>query len=158
MDNEVVETPVVTEEDTGMDTIINTWLQTYEPINQIAQVEEIHSERVSETVKNLALQRAGFQNLPLKYVTDRGWYRQYQYMLLLKSESEIDEQRITNLDWLDDLSDWLDEKNRNKDFPTLEDNKIIKEVSCANALTYEESEDGSVSVYALQLYFNIRKE
>jgi len=141
-----------------MDNKINEWLQTYEPINDIAQIEEIHSERVSENVKNLALQRAGFQVLPLKYVTDTGWYRQYQYMLLLKSESEIDEQRLTNLDWLDNLSDWLDEKNINKNFPELEDGKKVTNVSCANALTYEESEDGSISVYSLQLYFNIRKE
>ena len=141
-----------------MDSKINEWLQTYEPINEIAMTEEIHSERVSETVKNLALQRAGYANLPLKYINDKGWYRQYQYMLLLKSESEIDEQRLTNLDWLDDLSDWLEEKNRSKDFPVLGENKEIKGVSCANALTYEESEDGSVSVYSLQLYFNIRKE
>lgn len=139
-----------------MDSKINEWLQTYEPINEIAQIEEIHSERVSENVKNLALQRAGFQNLPLKYVTDKGWYRQYQYMLLLKSESEIDEQRLTNLDWLDDLSDWLEDQKGN--YPDLGENKEIKEVSCANALTYEESEDGSISVYSLQLYFNIRKE
>lgn len=141
-----------------MDSKINQWLQTYEPINEIAQIEEIHIDKVSETVKNLALQRTGFLNLPLKYVTDTGWYRQYQYMLLLKSESEIDEQRLVNLDWLDDLSDWLDEQNKLKNFPELENNKIIKEVSCANALTYEESEDGSVSVYSLQLYFDIRKE
>lgn len=140
-----------------MDSKINTWLQNYEPILEIAQVEDIHSERVSENVKNLALQRAGFQNLPLKYVTSKGWHRQYQYMLLLKSESEIDEQRLTNLDWLDGLSNWLDEKNINKDFPTLDEGEITS-VSCANALTYEESEDGSISVYSLQLYFNIRKE
>ena len=141
-----------------MDNKINTWLQTYKPIEEIAQYEDIHYENVSDKVKNLALQRTGFENLPLKYVTDTGWYRQYQYMLLLKSESEIDEQRLTNLDWLDDLSDWLEEKNKNKDYPQLEDNKEIKNVSCANALTYEESEDGSVSVYSLQLYFDIRKE
>ena len=66
-----------------MDNILNNWLQTYEPINEIAMTEEIHSERLSENVKNLALQRTGFEPLPLRYVTDRGWYRQYQYMLLL---------------------------------------------------------------------------
>ena len=141
-----------------MDEKINEWLQTYEPINEIALVEEIHYEGVSESYKNLALQRTGFENLPLKYVTDRGWYRQYNYMLLLKSESEIDEQRLTNLDWLDDLSDWLAEQNKNKNFPELEDGKEIKQVSCANALTYEQSEDGAISVYSLQIYFNIRKE
>ena len=141
-----------------MDNKINAWLQTYEPINEIAMTEEIHIEGVSESVKNLALQRTGFEELPLRYITDKGWLRQYQYMLLLKSESEIDEQRLTNLDWLDDLSDWLALQNKNQNFPQLEDGKEVKEVSCANALTYEQSEDGAISVYSLQIYFNIRKE
>lgn len=141
-----------------MDNKINAWLQTYEPINEIAMTEEIHIEGVSESVKNLALQRTGFEELPLRYVTDKGWLRQYQYMLLLKSESEIDEQRLTNYDWLDGLSDWLALQNKNKNFPQLEDGKEVKEVSCANALNYEQSEDGAISVYSLQIYFNIRKE
>ena len=141
-----------------MDDKINEWLQTYTPIYEIAQTEEIHTERGTDTVKNLALQRTGFENLPLQYINDKGWYRQYQYMLLLKSESEIDEQRLTNLDWLDSFSDWLAIKNETKDFPNLDGNKIVKSVGCANALTYQESEDGAVSVYSLQLYFNIRKE
>lgn len=141
-----------------MDDKINQWLQTYEPIQIIAQIENIHSERLTENTKNLALQRMGFEELPLKYVTEKGWYRQYQYMLLLKSESEEDTQRLTNLDWLDQFSDWLSEQNTNKNYPILEDNKKIINVSCANALTYQESEDGSISVYSLQLYFDIRKE
>lgn len=141
-----------------MDNILNNWLQTYEPINEIAMTEEIHSERLSENVKNLALQRTGFETLPMRYISDRGWFRQYQYMLLLKSESEIDTQRLTNLDWLDDFSNWFMERNNTKDFPILEDNMKIVSVDCANALTYEESEDGTISVYSLQIYFNIRKE
>ena len=141
-----------------MDDKINQWLQTYEPIQIIAQIEDIHSERLTENTKNLALQRTGFEELPLKYVTNKGWYRQYQYMLLLKSESEEDTQRLTNLDWLDQFSDWLSEQNTNKNYPILEDNKKIINVSCANALTYQESEDGSISVYSRQLYFDIRKE
>ncbi len=141
----------------SQDYAINNWLKTYQPINEIAEVYDIHTESLEDDVKNLALQRTGFENLPLKYITDRGWYRQYQYMLLLKSESEIDIQRLMNLAWLDDLSDWLEEKNKNKDFPKLENDKKITDVSCANALTYETYEDGSVSVYSLQLHFNIRK-
>ena len=109
----------------SQDYIINQWLKEYEPINEIAQTEDIHIEGVSETVKNLALQRTGFENLGMKYITDKGWYRQYQYMLLLKSESEIDEQKLTNYDWLDGLSDWLAEKNSKREFPILEDNKKV---------------------------------
>lgn len=141
-----------------MDSKINEWLQNCDIIDEIAVIEEIHNERVTDNVKNLALQRTGFENLPPKYVTDTGWFRQYQYMLLLKNESEIDEQRLTNLDWLDEVSDWLEEQNKTKNYPILDNNKIVKHVSCANALTSEESEDGAVSVYSLQLYFDIRKE
>ena len=103
----------------SQDYIINQWLKEYEPINEIAQTEDIHIEGVSETVKNLALQRTGFENLGMKYITDKGWYRQYQYMLLLKSESEIDEQKLTNYDWLDGLSDWLALINSKREFPIL---------------------------------------
>lgn len=141
-----------------MDKKINDWLQTYEPINDIAVIEEIHYDGLSESEKNLALQRTGFESMPMRYITDTGWYRRYAYMLLLKSESEIDEQRLTNLDWLDDLSDWLEEQNKENNYPELDDGKVVKNVSCANALSYSESEDGSTSVYSLQIYFNIRKE
>lgn len=141
-----------------MDNKINEWLQNCNVINEIAMVEDIHSERVTDNVKNLALQRMGFVTYPLKYVTDKGWFRQYQYMLLLKNDSEIDEQRFTNLDWLDEVSDWLEEQKKNKNYPILGNGKTVKNVSCANALTYEESEDGAVSVYSLQIYFDIRKE
>ena len=141
-----------------MDELLNQWLQTYEPINEIAQIEEIHTERGTDTVRNLALQRMGFINLSLKYISDKGWYREYQYMLLLKSESEIDEQRLDNLDWLDDLSDWLETQSKTGNLPELGNGRKVKEVTCSNALTYQESDDGAISTYMLQIYFRIRKE
>lgn len=136
---------------------INEWLQQYEPIQDIAEIEEIHIDRLTENVKNLALQRTGFEPIPLKYVTNKGWYRRYQYLLLFKSESEIDKQKIESHDFLDGLSDWLEIKNKEKDFPQL-NGKQVTQVSCANAMTYEESEDGAITNYGLQIYFNIRKE
>lgn len=142
----------------SQDYIINQWLKQYKPINNIAMTEDIHCEEVTETIRNLALQRAGFETLNMKYITDTGWLRQYQYMLLLKSESEIDEQRLANNDWLDGLSDWLAEQNKTRNFPALKDGKKVVNVSCANAMTYEQSEDGAVSIYYLQIYFDIRKE
>lgn len=137
----------------SIDTAIKEWLSKYKKIKEIA--ETIHTEELPDNVNEIALQRTGVEKLQLKYITDIGWYRQYQYALLLKSNSEDDKQRLINLDWLDDLSDWIDDQNKNKNYPILE-NKEIKEVSCANAITYETNEDGSISTYYLQLYFNIR--
>lgn len=138
-----------------MDNSINQWLQQFEIVDEIAQFEEIHIQDLTDNVKNLALQRTGVEEIPKKYVTDKYSYKQYQYMLLLKSESESDLQRLTNLDWLDELSDLLDQANHNKNFPTFE-NKECYYVSCANGLTYQESEDGAITVYSLQLYFNVK--
>ena len=136
-----------------MDKAINDWLLRYEPIKEIAEL--IHTEELPDEEKSLALQRSGVENLPLRYIKDKGWYRQYQYVLLLKSNSEDDIQRLENLDWLDDLSDWIDKQNRLRDYPILE-NKQVKQVSCANAITFETNENGSISTYYLQLYFNIK--
>lgn len=136
-----------------MDKSINDWLLQYEPIKEIAEM--IHTEELPNEEDTLALQRTGIENLQQKYITDTGWYRQYQYALLLKSNSEDDLQRLENLDWIDNLSDWIDKQNRLKNYPVLK-NKQVKEVSCANAITYETSEDGSISTYYLQLYFNIK--
>lgn len=140
-----------------MDSKINEWLQTCDIVKTIAQIEEIHHEELTDNLKNLALQRTGTENMPLRYTTDRGWKKQYQYMLLLKSESEDDLLRLTNLDWLDELTDWLEEQNRIKNFPALNSGKTIEKVSCANALTYQTNEDGAVSIYSLQIYFDVRK-
>ena len=130
---------------------INKWLLQYEPITEIAEVEDIHTEEVTDTVKNLALQRTGIEELA-RYMV--GKKEQYQYMLFLKSESEDDRARINNLDWLDDFRDWIEVQVKNKNFPIIE-GKTVSNVSSANTLTYEVSEDGSISVYSLQIYFDI---
>lgn len=136
-----------------MDEQISDWLLQYEPIKEIAEM--IHTEELPEEVESLALQRSGVENLPLKYIGEKGWYRQYQYILLLKNNSEDDIQRLKNLDWLDDLNNWIDKQKSLRNYPKLKD-KQVKEISCANAVTYETDEEGSVSVYYLQLYFNIK--
>ena len=136
-----------------MDKSISDWLLTYEPIKEIAEM--IHTEELPDETETLALQRSGVESLLVKYINEKGWYKQYQYVLLLKSNSEDDIQRLENLDWLDDLSDWIHQKNISNDYPVLK-SKQVKNVSCANAITYDTNEDGSISTYYLQLYFNIK--
>lgn len=133
-------------------TAINNWLLQYEPITEIAEM--IHTEEL-EDKESLALQRSGVEALPLRYISEKGWYRQYQYVLLLKSSSEDDLQRLEKLSWLDDLNDWIDQQNLLRNYPVLENKKVVK-ISCANAITYETEEDGSISIYYLQLYFDIK--
>ena len=59
-----------------MDEAINKWLLNYKPITEIAEM--IHTEELPDQTDTLALQRSGVENLGLKYVGEKGWYRQYQ--------------------------------------------------------------------------------
>ncbi len=139
-------------ETNSITTAINNWLLQYE---QIKEVAKISTEELADEYEALALQRTGVENLSNKYITEKGWRRQYQYMLLLKSASEDDKQRLENLDWLDDLSDWIIQQKRLRNFPKLK-NKQVTDMSCSNALTYQVEKDGTISNYYLQLYFDIK--
>lgn len=130
---------------------INKWLLQYQPITNIAEIEDIHTEELTDTVKNLSLQRTGIEELQ-RYM--QGKKEQYQYMLYLKSESEDDKSRIENLDWLDDFRDWIEIQVKNRNFPVIE-GKTVSNITSANTLTYQVNEDGSISTYSLQLYFDI---
>lgn len=131
---------------------INNWLLQYEKIKEIA---EVHTEELPDEVESLALQRTGIEDLPPRYIGDKGWYRQYQYILLLKKMSEDDSQRLESLDWLDDLNNWIDKQNKERNYPKFE-NKQVRKISCANGVTYEIDKAKNVTVYYLQLYFNIK--
>lgn len=130
---------------------INKWLLQYEPITEIAEYEDIHTEELTDTVNNLALQRTGIEELARYF---QGKKEQYQYMLFLKSESEDDIARVNNLDWLDDFRDWIEVQVRNRNFPQIEGKNVVN-ITSANTLTYEVNDDGSISTYSLQIYFDI---
>lgn len=130
---------------------INKWLLQYQPITNIAEIEDIHTEELTDTVKNLSLQRTGIEELQ-RYM--QGKKEQYQYMLYLKSESEDDKSRINNLDWLDDFRDWIEIQVENRNFPIIE-GKTVSNITSANTLTYQVNDDGSITTYSLQLYFDI---
>lgn len=130
---------------------INKWLLKYEPILEIAEIEDIHTEEVSDTVKNLSLQRTGIEELQRYF---QGKKEQYQYMLFLKSESEDDILRINNLDWLDDFRDWIEKQVKNRNFPQIEGKRCVY-IKSANTLTYQVNDDGTISTYSLQLFFDI---
>ena len=127
---------------------INDWLLT-RPL--ISENYDIDIEELPDGTKVLALQRTGVELIKRYY---KGRKEEYQYMLFLKENSEGDELKTANFDWLDDLVDDIYKQVENKNFPQIED-KQVTSMRCANQITYEVSEDGTISNYAVQLYFTI---
>lgn len=127
---------------------INDWLLT-RPL--ISENYDIEIEELPDGTKMLALQRSGVE-LIARYF--KGRKEEYQYMLFLRENSEGDELKTANFDWLDDLVDDIYKQVENRNFPQIED-KQVTSMRCANQITYEVSEDGTISNYAVQLYFTI---
>ena len=133
---------------------INTWLLQYEKIQEIAV---IHTEELPDKTQSLSLERAGTEVLKNKYIGEKCWRKEYQYLLLLKTDSETDKQRLDNLDWLDDLAQWIHDKKIKRQFPIIED-KEVYDIRCANEIVQSTSEDGSIGVYYIQIFFDIKGE
>lgn len=127
---------------------INDWLLT-RPL--ISENYDIEIEELPDGTKMLALQRSSVELIKRYY---KGRKEEYQYMLFLKENSEGNELKTANFDWLDDLVDDIYKQVEKRNFPQIED-KQVTSMRCANQITYEVSEDGTISNYAVQLYFTI---
>lgn len=141
--------PITTPQTTDSITqAINDWLLT-RPL--ISENYDIDIEELPDGTKILALQRTGVELVKRYY---KGRKDEYQYMLFLKEDSEGDELKTANFDWLDDLVDDIYEQVEKRNFPEIE-GKQVSSMRCANQITYEVNEDGTISNYAVQLYFTI---
>ena len=127
---------------------INDWLLT-RPL--ISDNYDIDIEELPDGTKMLALQRSGVELIKRYF---QGRVEEYQYMLFLKENSEGNELKTANFNWLDDLVDDIYKQVENRNFPQIED-KQVTSMRCANQITYEVNEDGTISNYAVQLYFTI---
>ena len=148
-ENEIVEE--TTQETQTTDSItqaINDWLLT-RPL--ISENYDIDIEELPDGTKMLALQRSGVELIKRYY---KGRKEEYQYMLFLKEDSEGNNLKTANFDWLDDLVDDIYKQVEKRNFPEIE-GKQVTSMRCANQITYEVNEDGTISNYAVQLYFTI---
>ena len=148
MDNENTSVEETTQTTDSITKAINEWLLT-RPL--ISENYDIDIEELPDGTKMLALQRSGVELIKRYY---QGRKEEYQYMLFLKENSEGNELKTANFNWLDDLVDDIYEQVEKGNFPEIE-NKQVTSMRCANQITYEVSEDGTISNYAVQLYFTI---
>lgn len=127
---------------------INDWLLT-RPL--ISQNYDLEIEELPDDTQKLALQRSGVELIKRYF---KGRVEEYQYMLFLKEDSEDDDTKIKNFDWLDDFVDDIYKQVEEKNFPEIE-GKQVTNMRCSNQITYEVSDDGTISNYSIQLYFTI---
>lgn len=79
------------------------------------------------------------------------------YLFLVRQDSQLDAERVSNNQWLEDLEDWVDQKNFNEDYPILKKNCSCQNIEISSPY-YMQSTEGEEAVYQLSVGIQYLKE
>lgn len=117
-------------------------------------VSEVLTDQTGEYPSSYALAPSGNGRISKDILGNRTYQNNYVFYAKENSADEIDRQ--DNHDFLEDFSDWLEERNDNQDFPTLPQNYEVEGIQVSNAILFDLYEDGT-GLYQIQIQLNFRK-
>ena len=128
------------------------WLYGY---GNIQIDERIETDVLAQQAISYALYKE--HNAIVDTYIDGSQMRTEYYTLLARRNTQIESERQDNNVFLEDLENWIDEKNLNGELPQLDGNRYCEDVSVSSGLYLYTNED-SQAVYALTIQIKYRKE
>lgn len=127
-------------------------LQNY--LSEYDGMEMISTDRTEEHPSSYALAPAGNG----KTVTDIIGNKRFEnnYVFYAKEAASVEVDRQENQDFLEDFSDWLDERNDADILPDLPGRYEAESISVANAMLFDIDEDGT-GFYQVQIKLTLTK-
>lgn len=126
---------------------LQNWLSDFE-YGSFTDLSEIVTDRLEEEQSGYALQLAGMK---VKSVDVLG-HRTYEntYLFYLKESASVESDRADNNDFVEQLVEWIDGQNDNKNLPILPGKYHTNSVDVTNAMLFDILEDGS-GIYQIAL-------
>lgn len=128
------------------------WLYGY---GNIQIDERIETDVLAQQAISYALYKE--PNAIVDIYIDGSQMRTEYYTFLARRNTQIEVERQDNNSFLEELGEWIDEKNLNGELPQLDGNKCCDDVSVSSGLYLYTNED-SQAVYALTIQIKYRKE
>lgn len=128
------------------------WLYGY---GNIQIDERIETDVLAQQAISYALYKE--PNAIVDAYIDGSQMRTEYYTFLARRNTQIEAERQDNNVFLEELENWIDEKNLNGEFPQLDGNRYCEDVSVSSGLYLYTNED-SQAVYALTIQIKYRKE
>jgi hypothetical protein len=101
--------------------------------------------RYSPSTYALALRNSLTKKIILGNVTHTN-----NYVFYAREAADEEANRAENYDFLESLSDWIEQKNADKDFPALSSPRVVNEISVSNAMLFN-VEDNGLGTYQVQI-------
>ena len=128
------------------------WLYGY---GNIQIDERIETDVLAQQAISYALYKE--PNAIVDTYIDGSQMRTEYYTFLARRNTQIEAERQDNNSFLEELENWIDEKNLNGELPQLDGNRYCEDVSVSSGLYLYTNED-SQAVYALTIQIKYRKE
>ena len=128
------------------------WLYGY---GNIRIDERIETDVLAQQAISYALYKE--PNAIVDAYIDGSQMRTEYYTFLARRNTQIESERQDNNAFLEELENWIDEKNLNGELPQLDGNRYCEDVSVSSGLYLYTNEDNQ-AVYALTIQIKYRKE
>ena len=95
---------------------------------------------------------------PVSVYMDGSMVCQHNFALYFRTYTNSDRERIEATGFFEKFSDWLDEQTKKRNLPDLGEGKAAESVHAANAMLYQQDEDGVKGLYQAQFILTYEKE
>ncbi len=99
---------------------------------------------------NYGIMPLGDQRIKI-YLRGRGEQRQYSFALYAKNFTFEDLQRVENCEFLEHLTDWVSEQDKNRNFPDIGSGKTVRSITCSGGMLFDTEKSGDKGLYQIQL-------
>lgn len=95
---------------------------------------------------------------PVSVYMDGSMVCQHNFALYFRTYTNSNRERIEATGFFEKFSDWLDEQTKKRNLPDLGEGKVAESVRAANAMLYQQDEDGVKGLYQAQFILTYEKE
>lgn len=106
------------------------------------------TDTTEENPSSYALAPSGNGKTSKDVLGNRTFQNSYMFYAKESASNEVDRQ--DNHDFLEEFSDWLEERSDNQDFPVLPSDYEVQEIQVSNAMLMDLYEDGT-GLYQIQI-------
>ncbi|MDJ0305390.1 MULTISPECIES: minor capsid protein [Dehalobacter] len=130
---------------------LQDYLKTYEGMN----LQPLATDMAGTVVSKYALAPSGNGKTVTDIIGNKTFENNYVFYAKEAAANEVDRQ--DNYDFLEGLSDWLDEQNDADNFPELPTGYDVESIEVSNAMLFDIDEDGT-GLYQVQIKLKFTKK
>ena len=131
---------------------IIAWLKQFNP-EKFWGMKEINTDLQSANTCTYALYKEPIQNTK-RYITGKSIHTDH-YSIMARLSSQTNTERIENGAWGEALTDWIEEKNRNEEFPIL-DKGVVRKIEVTTPFYMGKTETND-SIYQMTISIKYEK-